>query len=89
MIERIQNAGAMAAVVDISNGFIMRGYHRRYKALAAETQAIFIPNLFKGIMTNPSLKSDSIHPNAQGYRIIAQRVYGVINPFLRSEVNNI
>jgi len=82
MVERIQEKGAMVAIADVSSGMIMSGYRNSYKKLARQTQAIFIPNLLKGIITDPTLKSDSIHPNAEGHRIIAERIYQAIEPYL-------
>lgn len=80
--EAIQAKGAMVAIADVSSGMIMQNYRKRYKKLAVQTQAIFIPNLFKGIFTNPSLKSDPLHPNAEGHRLIAERIYSAIKPYL-------
>ncbi|MFH1578483.1 MAG: GDSL-type esterase/lipase family protein [Candidatus Omnitrophota bacterium] len=82
MTEKIQAKGAMVAIVDISSGMIMGGYRKGYKKLARQMQAIFIPNLLEGIINNPSLRSDHIHPNAEGYKIIAERIYKVIKPYL-------
>jgi len=82
MVEKIQAKGAMVAIVDISVGLIMGTYQAPFYNLAKEKDAIFIPKIFSGIFTNPSLKSDFIHPNADGYKIIAQRVYRVITPYL-------
>lgn len=36
-----------------------------------------------GIMTDPLLKSDQIHPNDPGYEKIAQRIAQVVEPLLR------
>lgn len=83
MIERIQARGAMAAIADVSSGIIMSNYRKSYKKLARQMQAIFIPNLLKGIIDKPSLKSDYIHPNAEGHRIIAERIYQAVKPYLR------
>ncbi len=87
IIERIQEKGSMVAVVDVSSGMIMENYRKEYKHLAYETQSIFIPNLLKGIITNPSLKHDPIHPNAGGHRIIAERIYEAISPYLENNLN--
>ena len=57
-------------------------YHKEMKQLAKDTGSIFIPRLMEGIARNPSLKSDQIHPNPEGYRIIADRVYRAIKPYL-------
>ena len=86
--ERIQQKGAMVAIADVSSGIIMRDYRESYKKLAYKTKAIFIPNLLQGIITNPTLKTDAFHPNAEGHRIIAQRVYQVINPYLKQDSLN-
>jgi len=82
IIEEIQAQGAMVAVADISTGMILKEYHSAFFNLAREKGAIFIPPILSGIITNPRLKSDFIHPNADGYNVIAQRIYRVITPYL-------
>ncbi|MGB2631288.1 MAG: arylesterase [Candidatus Omnitrophota bacterium] len=86
MIERIQDEGAMTALCDVSGGSSFLEaysiYHEDMKKLAGETGSIFMPHVMKGIIQKPSLKSDNIHPNAEGYEIIAERVYKAIKPHL-------
>ncbi len=82
MIEKIQAKGAMTAIVDISAGMFLAEYRKAFSNLAKEKGAIFIPGILSGIITNPHLKSDFIHPNADGYNVIAQRIYRVITPYL-------
>ena len=82
MTERIQSKGSMVALVDISSAIIMKEYRKHYKKLAYQTQAIFIPALLKGIITNPSLKKDQLHPNVEGNRIIAEKIYRAIKHYL-------
>ena len=82
MINKIQSHGATVAIVDISAGMIMSSYRKEFRRLSKNCSAIFIPNLFSGILTNPSLKSDALHPNGEGYKLIAQRIYRVIIPYL-------
>ncbi|HNW39503.1 MAG TPA: GDSL-type esterase/lipase family protein [Candidatus Omnitrophota bacterium] len=82
IIDRIQQAGAMVALVDISAGAFFQEYRQAFKKLAAQKKAIFIPVLLNKIITNPAMKSDFFHPNARGYQMIAKRVYQVIVPYL-------
>lgn len=82
MIEKIQAKGAMVAIVDISAGMFLAEYRAAFSKLAREKKAIFIPSILRGIITNPHLKSDFIHPNAEGYKIVAQRIYCSIIPYL-------
>jgi acyl-CoA thioesterase-1 len=83
IIIRIQRSGAMVALVDISSGFILSGYRKDFKRLAKQTGSIFIPNILKGILTDPSLRFDYIHPNEKGYQIIAHRIYKAIKNYIR------
>lgn len=82
MIIKIQNRSAMTAIADMHVGIVMGDYGREFKRLAKKYNALFIPNLLKGIIANPRLKSDFIHPNADGYKLIAQRIYRTILPYL-------
>lgn len=83
MVESIQAAGAMAALVDISTGFVLNDYRGKIIKLAKQKKAIFIPGILNGIITNPRLKSDFLHPNELGYDIIAHKVYRAIKPYLK------
>jgi lysophospholipase L1-like esterase len=84
IVEKIQAKGAMVAIVDISAGFFMRDYRLAFYNLSREIGAIFIPSILNNIITNPSMKSDFLHPNNNGYRIIADTVYRAIKPYLKA-----
>jgi len=86
IIDKIQVKGAMVAIADISTGMLLKQYRGAFYNIARERGAIFIPHILSGIITNPSLKSDFIHPNAAGYDVIAQRIYRVITPYLNKNV---
>ncbi|RJP29525.1 MAG: hypothetical protein C4533_00585 [Candidatus Omnitrophota bacterium] len=82
MIDHIHGRGSMVALLDISTGILLSDYHKLLKDIASERGAIFIPKILTGIITNPSMKSDFLHPNENGYAVIAQRVYRTIIPYL-------
>lgn len=83
IILKIQKKGSAVALADVSCGVFLSGYRKDYKRLAKETGSILIPRLLGGILDNPSLKSDNIHPNSSGYKIIARRVYKSIKSYLK------
>ena len=85
MILKAQGQGAITVIVDISAGFFLRDYRMKFSRLAKETGSIFVPAVLSGIITNPAMKSDFMHPNQEGYKIIAQRIYRAIIPYLKSE----
>jgi lysophospholipase L1-like esterase len=82
MVEQIQEKGVMVAIADISAGMFLAEYRSAFYNLAREKGAIFIPHILGGIITNPSMKSDFLHPNAEGYKMIAQYIYRNIKPYL-------
>jgi len=82
MVEKSQAKGAMVALVDISAGILMSEYRKSFLRLSEEKGAIFIPRVFSGIITNSKFKSDFIHPNAEGYKLIANRIFQAIKPHL-------
>jgi acyl-CoA thioesterase I len=83
IIDRIQQKGAMVALVDISAGAFFKDYRQAFQKLARQKKAIFIPVILDKIITNPAMKSDFFHPNARGYKLIAKRVYCGISAYLK------
>jgi len=83
MADKIQEQGAMVAIVDISAGMFLAEYRMDFRRLAQEKDAIFIPAVLDKIITNPSMKSDFLHPNEKGYRLLAERIYRKILPYLK------
>lgn len=82
MVHKIHKQGAMVAIADISAGMFLADYREELSKIAKETGAIFIPDILNGIITNPSMKSDFLHPNGAGYQLIAQKVLRAIKPYL-------
>lgn len=81
IVDEVQNFGAIAVIVD-TGGPGMGEYTKAYKQMAQEKEALYVPGILKGIFYKPSLKSDQVHPNAQGYALIADKVHKVIKDYL-------
>jgi acyl-CoA thioesterase I len=73
IVESIQEQGARVIIGGLKFPLRDRGYGKAYKKLADETGASLIPNILEGIFGNRGLMSDPIHPNAKGYKIMAER----------------
>ena len=76
IIRRIQEKGALVVLIGTEGFKILSpvDYGARYEALARETGAVYVPDLMKGVLTDPALMADQIHPNARGYEKIARRI---------------
>jgi lysophospholipase L1-like esterase len=52
-----------------------------YEEVAEETNTPLLSGIFSEILSQPSLKSDQIHPNAVGYHKLAKAVYGSLKEY--------
>ena len=78
IIESIQNSGAIVILLGVKGGILRDNYKSDFKKLSIQYQTVYIENVLDGIISNPDLMYDSIHPNNDGYKIIADRIYPVI-----------
>ena len=49
-----------------------------YKNIAANTGIIFIEDLVPDILSDKALKSDTVHPNKPGYRMMVETIYKML-----------
>jgi acyl-CoA thioesterase-1 len=82
IVMRIQQQGAMVVLLGIKLGLFTDEYGPVYKKLAKQYDALLIPRVLKGILSDRKLKSDSIHPNGAGYRLMAERILKQVRPLL-------
>jgi lysophospholipase L1-like esterase len=72
----------MVALAGMRLGLFTDEYGPLFAETAKRFGAYYLPELIKGILGDAKLKSDAVHPNAAGYRLIAQRVAEKIKPLL-------
>ena len=48
--------------------------HPIYEKIADETATPLVEDVFSDVLGNNALKSDPIHPNAEGYRLVAEKL---------------
>ena len=80
IVVSIQGQGARVIIGGLKFPLRDRGFTSGYKDLADQTGAVLIPDIFKDIIGNRKLMSDPIHPNGDGYRIMAQRFLDAMLP---------
>jgi lysophospholipase L1-like esterase len=82
IVQRIHASGAMVVLLGFNFPSLTANWGKMYKRVAAAEGCLLIPDLLDGIIGNPSLKSDEIHPNAQGYALMAERVAGPVKKLI-------
>jgi len=83
IIERIRKeTGALVVVGGIRVPFVGRDYADGYERVCRQAGAVLVPDVYEGIFGRREFMSDPIHPNDEGYRIMAERVHEAIRPYL-------
>lgn len=82
LIDRLQQAGTFVVLIGIRSASVRDKYQSEFKRLAKEKKVFYIPNILSGVLGDPRLMSDYIHPNEQGYADIAGRIETMLQPLL-------
>ena len=82
MIDEFHRAGAFVILIGIRSASVRDRYRSEFKKLAQDKRVLYVPNILDGVLGDPRLMSDYIHPNDQGYAAIAARLEKVLRPLL-------
>lgn len=74
ILRRIHDAGAMVVLLGFRFPSLNVNYEEMYERVAKDSGALLVKRILRGILNDPSLKSDAIHPNARGYALMAERL---------------
>ena len=89
IVRRVQEAGARVLLAGMRvppnyGAAFTRDFAAAYRDVARRTGVPLVPFLLDGVAANPALnQADGIHPNAEGHRIIADRLWPHLRPLLR------
>ena len=82
VIDQLHQAGAFVVLIGIRSASVRDKYRSEFKRLAKEKRVLLVPNILGDVLGNPGLMSDYVHPNDQGYALIAERLEKVLIPLL-------
>lgn len=85
IIRRIQTKGVRVVLAEIGASYLGNSLQKEYDQIAVARRVPVVPKVYDGILLNPTLKSDKLHPNDKGYKIIAERILRVVTPILKQE----
>ncbi|MBK1648076.1 arylesterase [Rhabdochromatium marinum] len=74
MITLVREQGRAVVMLGIPRPGLFVRMHPLYEELAGEMQVPLLANAIPEILADKTLKSDPIHPNAQGYQRLAQAI---------------
>lgn len=83
IVTAFQTQGAIVFVLGVRSGLIGGGADAEYEALAEETGSVYVSDVLSGVFGRSELMSDAIHPNDEGYAIIAERIAPLLRKYLK------
>jgi lysophospholipase L1-like esterase len=78
IIFEFQKNGAVVLLLGVRGGILKDNFDADFIKLRDTYHTAFVSNVLDGLITNPALMFDGIHPNNAGYEKIASRVYPVL-----------
>ena len=78
IVTRIRARGAAVVLVSVELGFGTGSDGRAYEDLAARTSSALVRDILDGILGRQALMADGIHPNSDGYELMADRIEPVL-----------
>ena len=74
MAQMIRDSGAEVVLIGVPRPGLMLSIAPFYKKISKDTGVPLEGSLLADILADNKLKADSIHPNAEGYRILAEGI---------------
>lgn len=78
MVSQIRAQGAEVVILSVPKPGVFLKPAPLYSQLATDLRLPIANEIIADVESKTSLKSDAIHPNAEGYRLIAERVYQLL-----------
>lgn len=87
IVRRIQQQGAMVVLCEVSAGYWGDSYRRGFRRIARKHRCLLIENILGGIINDPDKMYDYIHPNSEGYAVMAEEILGVVKPLVQKNLS--
>lgn len=78
IVSRLQNDGILVVLLGVRGGLFTDNFDTEFEELAKRRKTAFVPDVLDGLFGHPKFMSDEIHPNDDGYAVIAQKIYPVL-----------
>ena len=75
MIRMAKAQGAEVVLLGVPKPGLFLSAYEVYEKIAADTGVVFIEDLIPEVLGDKDLKSDTVHPNAEGYLVMAKTIY--------------
>lgn len=84
IIDKIRGYGSTVLLLGIRGGILFDYFRWYFWQLAKEKDIPYVPDVYSGIFIEPDLKYDFLHPNNEGYKLIAERVAPILKELVKA-----
>ena len=78
MIKLAQTRGIEVLLIGVPAKKLFSDVHPMYEELANEYNLVFADDLLSGLLRSSKFKSDAVHLNQQGYRVMAESIHSML-----------
>lgn len=79
MIEQITDSGAQVILIGVPKPSLLLGPAPIYKEITAGHKLVANLQIFSQVLSKAGLKSDPVHPNAAGYKKVAEAIHTTLS----------
>lgn len=83
MISKIQSKGAIVLLLGVKGGLLGDKFKPEFERISKKYYTAYVPNVLDDLFGDRRFMEDTVHPNNEGNRIIAEKVYPVLLPLLK------
>ena len=88
ILSKIKPTRAKIVVLGVKFVLFNKIYETDLRDLAKKYDAVYVPDILEGVISDQSLKFDDLHPNAKGYQKIAEKLIPIIAPLTVQKPKN-
>lgn len=83
MIDKVHATKTPVLLLGVRGGVFNDKFENMFEDLASSNDIAYVSDILAGILKNPGLKVDTIHPNAKGHEVLADRVEPTLRDVLK------
>ena len=79
MVNTIKDSGSEVVIIAVPKPGLFLSDHDMYKRVSEQTQSPLLSDVFSDVLSDSRLRADPAHPNADGYKVVAERIYSLLD----------
>ena len=84
IVDKLQKTGAVVILLSTEDTQLPELYNT-VKKISEDKNTLFIDGILNDIWDNRTLFSDTLHPNSDGYKIVAEKIFKKIEPAIKQQ----